>query len=791
MTKWVEETLSGLTLDEKIVLLAGKDVWSTHRIERLDVPDIIVTDGPNGVRGHDDNHGPTATSFPIGIAMGATFDPELISEVGRALAYETKTKGADVLLGPTVNIHRVPNAGRNFECFSEDPLLSGLTAGAYIVGLQSEGVSCCLKHFVANDQEHERNTIDARVGERAMREIYLEPFRIAVEMSNPWSVMSAYNTVNGVTASEQPMLNDVLRAELGFDGVVISDWYGTYSSAASVGGLDLEMPGPARWMAHDHVRAALDAGQITMEDIDAKVVNLLTLIERTGARDKDRTAAPYAAQRDEDRSLAKTVAVESMVLLKNAGALPFAPDTKIALIGDLARHTPHQGGGSSAVNAHQVISVEQGLADMTENLAWSYGCRVHKNAAPLDPTSLAHDNGEGLLVEYFTGRELAGEPVRTEITSKSFLSFFGVGNEYFQYEDFSLRVSGRFVAKEAGQHEFSALGFGQVRVSANGELVVDAWDTPKHEPTTWTQDLQPSESVDLVVEFASVPGEVWRGVGFGCEIPRSEDPIADAAAAATDADVAVIVAGLGADWESEGFDRPDLMLPQDQNALIAAVAAAQPNTVVVLTAGSAVEMPWINDVSAVVQAWYGGQEIGAAVADVLLGVADPGGRLPVTFPATSRQHPGLLNYPGEAGQVHYGEGVYVGYRGYDQLGLEPLFGFGHGLSYTSFDYTHVVAAAENGQIVVQGDLTNSGSRRGVEVVRVFARNVGAIPRQLIGFVKVRLEAGETVPTAVSIPAERLRWWDTEAHAWAFASGTVELVVSGTFGDVELRVELGE
>ena len=438
MTEWVRETLGALTLDEKIVLLAGKDVWSTHPIERLDVPDIIVTDGPNGVRGHDDNHGPTATSFPIGIAMGATFDPERIRDVGRALAYETKTKGADVLLGPTVNIHRVPNAGRNFECFSEDPLLSGLTAAAYIEGLQSEGVSCCLKHFVANDQEHERNTIDARVGERAMREIYLEPFRIAVEMSNPWSVMSAYNTVNGVTASEQPMLNDVLRAELGFDGVVISDWYGTYGPAASLGGLDLEMPGPARWMANEHVRAALDAGQISMEDVDAKVANLLTLIERTGARDKDRTTAPYAAQRDDDRSLAKAVAVESMVLLKNTGALPFEPDSKIALIGDLARNTPHQGGGSSAVNAHQVISIERGLADLTEDLSWSYGCRVHRNAAPLDPACLAHENGDGLLVEYFTGTDLAGEPVRTEVTTKSFLSFFGIGNEYFQYEDFSL-----------------------------------------------------------------------------------------------------------------------------------------------------------------------------------------------------------------------------------------------------------------------------------------------------------------------------------------------------------------
>ena len=229
MSDWVERTLAALTLDEKITLLSGANLWETDAIGRLGVPSIRVTDGPNGARGSDGNHGPTSTSFPVGIAMGATFDPDLIEEVGRALAHETKSKGSSVLLGPTVNIHRIPNAGRNFECFSEDPFLSGTIAASYIIGLQAEGVAACIKHFVCNDQEQDRFTIDARVDPRALREIYLEPFRIAIQAAQPWSAMSAYNTVNGVTASEMPMLEDVLRSEFGFDGLVISDWYGTYS----------------------------------------------------------------------------------------------------------------------------------------------------------------------------------------------------------------------------------------------------------------------------------------------------------------------------------------------------------------------------------------------------------------------------------------------------------------------------------------------------------------------------------------------------------------------------------
>ena len=393
MSEWADEILAAMTIDEKIAMLAGSNLWETMSIERLGIPSLRVTDGPNGARGTDINHGPTSTSFPVGAAMGATFDPDLIEEVGRALARETRAKGADVLLGPTVNIPRVPNAGRNFECLSEDPLLSGLMAAAFIRGLQAQGVAACIKHFVCNDQEHERFSINAEVDERALREIYLEPFRIAVEQSQPWTAMSAYNTINGITASEQPLLDEVLRDEFGFDGAVISDWYGTYGPGVAGSGLDLEMPGPARWMATSRIHGALAAGTIDEAVIDRKVHRLLTLLDRTGARHRTAPDAERAEEPAAHRQLARRVAVESMVLLKNESVLPISDPLRIAVIGELAAATPHQGGGSSGVNPHRVVSIMEGLeagAPEGATVQWAVGANAHRYPPPFDPSRVVH-----------------------------------------------------------------------------------------------------------------------------------------------------------------------------------------------------------------------------------------------------------------------------------------------------------------------------------------------------------------------------------------------------------------
>jgi len=785
MTEWVRSTLRDLSLAEKASLLAGRDMWHTVAVDRAGVPSLKVTDGPRGARGADGNHGPTSTSFPAGVAMGATWNPALIEEVGRALAHETRAKGAHVLLGPTVNIPRIPNAGRNFECFSEDPVLAGLLAAAWITGLQSGGVAACIKHFVCNDQETDRHDIDVLVDERALREIYLEPFRLAVEQARPWAAMSAYNTVNGTTASEHPLLDEVLRAEFGFDGLIMSDWYGTYGEGVRSSGLDLEMPGPGRWLAAGAVHDAVESGDLPVELIDRKVERLLTLIERTEAAQRN-DLSERADERPEDRELARRVAGESMVLLTNNGILPLDRPVQIAVIGELAADTPHQGGGSSTVNAHRVVSILEGIRSAVGpevEVIWTAGCQVRRGAPGIDAASIA---GGGFSVEYFEGTDLAGEPVRSVTWDRSFLSFFGSRDEWVDFGSFSLRITGQIHCRESGMHELHLTAGGRLRAWVDGALVIDAWSGAPSDGVSHAVELEDGDAVDVTIEFASLSGGRDRWLGVGWVTPGAQPSIEEAVDVASNADVAVVVAGLDLEWESEGFDRPDLKLPGRQDELVGAVAAAQPRTVVVVTSGAPVEMPWLDDVSAVLQAWYGGQEVGYAVADVLFGHRDPAGRLPVTFPVDSEQHPGLVGFPGENGRVRYADGVHVGYRAFDRAGLEPLFTFGHGLSYTSFlcEVRNVVASTDTVHLEI--GLTNTGARDGVEVVQIYAHDIGGVPRRLVGFEKVTLPTGASERVAVDLPRSRFRWWDPVSSAWRYPEDDIELSVRGTYGVVVVK-----
>ena len=772
-------TLDALTDEEKLTLVAGKDLWHSHSVDRVRVPTLKLIDGPNGARGADGNHGPTSLSLPVGVAMGATWDPALIEEVGATLGAETISKGAHVLLGPTVNIPRVPNAGRNFECFSEDPLLSGLLAAGWINGVQGAGVAACIKHFVCNDQETDRYEIDALVDERTLREIYLEPFRIAVERAHPWAAMSAYNTINGTTASEHPLLTDVLRGEFGFDGAVVSDWYGTYSGAVAASGLDLEMPGSARWLSAQEVKDAIKRGEATWDDIDLKVEHLLALMERSGARDRT-NLTERAEDTPERRALARRVATGSITLLTNDGALPLGRTPRIAVVGELASETPHQGGGSSSVNPHRVVSILDGIRSASDaEVTWSHGTKVRQGPPPLREDAL----GNGLLVEYFEGTGLIGEPARSVRTHRSFINLFGEEDGPLDLHACSVRVSGTFTPHVSGTHTFRFAAEGNLRVWLDGDLVVDEWEATASKGVTVDRDLAADEPIDLRIEYASEPGLRWRFIGFGCEEPGPGPSLASAAAAAAAADVAIVVVGLTLEYETEGLDRPDLVLPAGQDELIEAVAAAQPNTIVVLVGGSPVLMPWKDDVRAILHAWYGGQEIGHALADVLFGDADPGGRLPVTFPATSHQHPGLLNHPGHDLQVRYGEGVYVGYRGFDRLGLEPLFSFGHGLSYTSFEANAPQEHWDQTAHAIRVRVTNTGDRPGSEVLRVFARGVGEVERALVGFAKVRLDAGERREVTVPIDASRLRVWSN--GQWEPVEGEITCTVEGSFDSLDI------
>ena len=810
MTTKTETLLSKLTLEEKVTLLAGADTWRTHVIERLGIGALKVSDGPNGVRGENkDTKSQTSASFPIGTALGATWNPELVRAIGIALGEETKTKGAHVLLGPTVNVHRHPLAGRNFECFSEDPHLSSRIAVSYIQGLQSEGVGACIKHFVANDQEFERFSISSEVDARTLQEIYLPAFKSAVEEAQPWTLMSAYNRVNDIYVSEnKTLLNEILKDEWGFDGMVISDWYGTYSDNVPAAGLDLEMPGPARWMG-EKVLEAVRNGTLDEAVIDDKVLRILRTLQRVGALDNPEIIAEQSIDNPAHRALIRKTGREAIVLLKNDDdLLPITEKIRsVAIIGRPAQTVTFQGGGSSEVNPHYVVHPLEAIRaryGCALDVKYAPGPSIHRDVPLLDPAGLAADDGTPgkVSIQQYDNTSLEGEPFKEFMAGGTQQAWFGEKALDHDPSAFSLRMSGGWTAPETGSYTFVLTAVGRARWWLNGEKMLDWWqikdfNQPQNfvgiEAETITRaaevHLEAGQTYNFTVEYASMPGGRWRTIRLGCLPPQPDDPTGDAAALAKESDVAVVFAGLTAEWESEGQDRINMDLPGEQNELIARVAAANPNTVVVLNAGSPLHMPWVNDVKSVLQMWYLGQESGNAIADILFGEADPGGRLPTSFPKRIEDNPAHINFPGENGMVRYGEGLFVGYRYYDKKNLAPLFPFGHGLSYTSFSFDALELDQAGGEIKAQVTLTNTGSRKGQEVVQLYVRDLQSSlirpPKELKSFKKVQLDPGETRTVTLTLQEADLAFYDDLKKAWIVEPGEFEVLVGRSAGDIRL------
>ncbi len=788
MNERIEGLIAQLTWEEKISLLAGADQWTTVPIQRLGIPAIKVTDGPIGARGADDPSAPTSACFPCGTALGATWNPELVERVGKALAEETESKGAHILLAPTVNIHRSPLAGRNFECYSEDPYLTARMAIAYINGLQRNGVGACIKHFVCNDSEFERQSMSSEVDERTLREIYLRPFQIAMREAKPWAVMSSYNRINGTFASENSrLLLDILKGEWGFEGIVMSDWYGTYDANVAKGGLDLEMPGPARWMG-EHARAAVQRGEVSAAMIDDKVTRLLRAIEKAGAFDQPDIRREQAIDNPEHRRVARQAATEAIVLLKNNNSiLPL--DTgklkSIAVIGATAKWASIMGGGSVRVSPHYVVTPLEAIESRAgDKVEYAIGCTVHKHIPLLDKNWLTGD----LTLQYFTNRDLSGEPVHTEMTRKTELVWFGDTIAHVEPNNFSIRLTGAFTAPESGVFDLSLSSVGKSRLLIDGKQVINLWDEPQAEvektvPVKWAA----GQSYRIQVEYASGPSTRWRNLRVGCMLQIPADSIQHAVALAAKSNVAIVFAGLTNEWESEGFDRVDMELPGDQTKLIEQVSAANPNTIVVLNAGSPVTMNWLDKVAGVAQAWYLGQETGNAIADVLFGEVNPSGKLPTTFPKRLQDNPAYINYPGENGAVRYGEGLYVGYRYYEKKDLAPLFPFGFGLSYTTFEYRNLKVDAAGDQIRVSVDVQNTGKRAGKETVQIYVRDIESRltrpEKELKAFDKVALAPGETKTVAFALDQDALAYYDPAQARWVAEAGEFELLVGSSSRDI--------
>jgi beta-glucosidase len=797
----LEELLGQMTIEEKVSMLAGTNWWFTVPVERLGVPSLKMTDGPNGARGEG---GKSAVCFPAGISLASTWNTALIERVGQALAQEARSKGALVLLAPTVNIQRTPLGGRNFETFSEDPYLTARLAVAYIRGVQSQGVGASVKHYVCNDEEFERYSLSVEVRERALREIYLPPFRAAVREAGTWTVMAAYNNVNGIPASEHPyLLREILRDEWGFEGVVMSDWFFSVKSTVDSvkAGLDLEMPLP-QWRA-EQLEQAVERGEVAEATLDESVRRLLQLLNRAGIFEHPGIEQEQAVDLPEQRALVREAASEGIVLLKNEGqALPLRREqiTSIAVIGPNAKVAQIMGGGSARVNAHYAISPFQGIRSAAGEgiqLRYAPGCANHKLLPLFDIGTLlagSEGNEHGLLVEYFNGDRPSGEAAWREVARSTELHWSSKLPGDVDVTRFAVRATARFTPQETGAYTLGLASAGLSRLYIDGREVIDNWTKQVRGDTYYgagSTEVQATEQFEagrvyvLLLEFAGSAPMAAVHLGGLQELPP--DAIERAAALAADSDVALVCVGTSGEWESEGADKESMELPGQQDTLIERVAAANPRTIVVLNTGSPVAMPWLDKVAAVVQAWFPGQECGNAIADVLFGETNPSGRLAQTFPVRLEDTPAYLNFPGENGRVYYGEGLFVGYRYYDKKKIAPLFPFGFGLSYTTYDFSNLrLSAHEIGpddMLTLSIDVKNTGERAGKEVVQVYVRDVAARlqrpEQELKAFAKVALAPGERQTVTLTLDREALAYYDDQARMWVAEAGKFEARVGSS------------
>ncbi|PPQ71098.1 hypothetical protein CVT24_009849 [Panaeolus cyanescens] len=849
----IKATLAKLTIPQKIKLLTGLGWWSTEPVPEAGIPSIRMSDGPNGVRGGQFFNGVPSSCFPSSTGLGSSFDEDLAWKVGEALGEEARAKSTHILLAPTVNIQRSPLGGRGFESFSEDPNLNGNIAAAYINGLQSKGVSATIKHYVANDQEFERFSISSDLSERALREIYLKPFQIAIKKSNPWAIMSAYNRVNGLHVSENKrLLDDILRKEWGYQGTIISDWTGTYSTTASIqAGLDIEMPGPTV-MRGKAVERALQAGKLTINGIDKRVekagehrvciknvtnersisIQVLNLVNKGIASGIPFDGPEESRDTPELRQLLRTAAADAIVLLKNdKKLLPVVNNPKsIAVIGPNAKYAMTSGGGSARLRSTYTISPLEGISDVAKDIGaevkWSLGTTTHKYIPLLDQYLVRDDGQQGADVLFWN--ELPSEdfvsttanltaPLPPHIwstTTHSSECFLvdGIGADKVNLVCF-YSYKAKFTPDQSGDWEFGLNLAGRGNLFLDGKLVIDLSTAPEQGESFFgmgttdirqvAKDLTAGQAYDLEIRVSSAefvargtPFPCWGGIRAGAIRDLSDDAhIQEAVQLAKSSDLAILVVGLNYEWETEGNDREDMKLPGLTDRLVEEVVAANPNTIVVNQSGTPVEMPWVEKVSTLLQAFYGGNELGNGLADVIFGKVNPASKLPLTFPKRLEDSPSFPSFGDkgqERGRILYNEGIFVGYRSYDIRNLETLFPFGYGLSYTSFDYSDlkVSPVSANGDFTVSFTVKNVGNVAGREVSQIYISDKEAClpraPKELKGFIKTSLQAGESKTVEVSLDREALGFYDDVAQHWIAESGTFVVQVGASSVDLKLK-----
>jgi beta-glucosidase len=796
--KRVDSILQKMTLQEKIDYIGGYQEFYVRSIPRLGLPAIKMSDGPIGLR----NDGP-ATTLAGGIALAATWDPELVERAGTVLGDDARSRGVHILLGPGANIYRSPRDSRNFEYLGEDPFLAGRTALAYVKGLQSRGVCATIKHFMGNNQEYDRHNVDSLIDERTMREIYLPAFEAAAKEGHVCAIMDSYNLTNGEHMSQNGYLNnEVAKKQWGFDGMIMSDWDSTYDGVAAVnGGLDLEMPAGAH-MNRETLLPAIKAGKVTEATIDEHVRRILRRSVQFGWLDRDQTDPSIPAYNLKGRAVTLELARSSMVLLKNDGVLPLDRSTirTIAVFGPDAYPTPPVGGGSAGVVPFHTVSFLEGLVNSAgKSVAVTYSSGIPSLSEMADATDLttAVSNGKpGLTSERFIADDLSGSPAETVVDAHlnfgfEWPSFYSIPSRFR-----SVRWTGFYVAKSSGKYDVFAQGPGEdgaYHVFLDDKLVLDNW--------LRATALVNHMPVELSAGSHKIRIELRRTFGD----PNLRFGIVDPAAVvkpevktlAARADAVVVAVGFDATSESEGSDRT-FTLPPAQDALIAAALAANKQTIVVITSGGAVDMTaWVDRTPALLESWYPGQEAGNALADILFGEVNPSGKLPVTFDRTLEDSAVVHSYyadPPESKKVKYLEGVFVGYRHYDKAKSKPAFPFGYGLSYTTFKYSNLSVTPQSANltspVVVSFDVTNSGPREGAEVGEVYVGDTHArVPRpvkELKGFSKVMLKPGETRHVQVSLDRRAFSYYDVDKKDWAATPGGFAILVGGSSDHTPLR-----
>ena len=799
--------LSQMSTQEKCRLLGGASTWRTHAIERLGIPALKMSDGPNGVRGESLGSKRTpGVSIPVGVAIGASFDTDLALELGQLLGREAVRKSSHIVLAPTINIQRTPIGGRNFECLSEDAELTAQLAINLVRGVQHSDVCVTLKHFAGNDTERDRHTVNAQIDERTLREIYLRPFEAAVIDGEAWGLMSSYNLLNGEHNSQHfELLQQTLRDEWGFDGVIVSDWFGFHDTAKSVkAGLDIAMPGPAT-IYGEKLEQAVALGEVSQHDLDARVAAILQVILRTRAESRSVDNAELSVDEPVERDLCRRAAAAGTVLVRNKNnALPLIDSQlkTIAVLGPNAKNTRVQGGGSSSMQALSRKSILAALQDRfgREKIIHEAGVSIDKMAPVVGASSLRTPSGEpGLRIDYYNNSDCTGEIVYTDTISSSLVVFFGSCPVGVNPENFSIRMTGSFIAERDGEHSVSLVVTGPAKFSFADEVLVDdpqgklprsdAYFGLASQEQISQHNIRAGDTRQINITMSTRAG--FSAMRLGISPPKDADAITRAVDAAANADVAIVVVGTNDEWETEGSDRDTIALPGDQDELVRRVSQVAKRVVVVVNAGSPVAMPWLEDVDAVLIPFFGGMEMANAVADILAGDRDPGGRLPITYPKQLSDSPTMPHYMPINGTQQYLECRNVGYRGFAAKKIEPLLAFGHGLSYANITWHEPkITALQNDQPTcrISIALENNSSRLGTVVVQAYVRRLDDEnePARLGAWHKCVLNANESRIALFDIPWIAFRTWSTERHAWVITSGDYEIAIAKSSTDIFAR-----